>query len=362
MLRFCTRLFGAALVFLAGLVVTTQAQFNPNTQAGPGAMGPPAGFNSNAVAGATVNPYAAGAPAGPYGYYSPWINYNGPVGGALTGASNVISSQGGFAIQQQQAVLEREKIKAARIDNKRRAFDEWMYEREHTPTLEEERERTRMENVQRSLNNPPITEILSGKALNDMLVQLQIKARSGGPGPDVPINPQLLSQVNITGSADNASLGVLRNAGRLDWPSALFDPAFEAARTQIDQLAPRLVSQAARGGVDNAGVSTLSAAVDKLQKQLRANVANVPPDQYITAKRYLNDLDTSIRALRNPNAAKYASGTWTPKGRTVGELVQEMTANGLRFAQATPGDESAYVALQRAMATYSVGMSQMASK
>jgi hypothetical protein len=39
-----------------------------------------------------------------------------------------------------------------------------------------------------------------------------------------------------------------------------------------------------------------------------------------------------------------------------------MTTNGLRFAPATPGDEPAYVALQRALAAYTVGISEMVAK
>jgi hypothetical protein len=341
----------ACLVCLAA--ITARAQ---NMQAGPGGAAPPAGFSS-----VPAYPVAPPVAAGPYGYYPPYYNYNGPVGGALTGASNVISSQGGFAIQQQQAVLEREKIKSARIDNKRRAFDEWMYEREHTPTPEEERERERMENYKRSRNDPPITEVLSGKALNDLLTQVQITGK-GAPGPTVPIPPGSLAHINTTGSADNASLGVLRTPNKLPWPPALYDPQYEATRAQISQLAPEAVSQAAAGNPDPGTIATLSAAVDKLQAQLKRNVANVAPDQYIAGKRFLNDLGTSIKALQSPNAAKYASGKYNPRGQTVGELVQEMTANGLRFAQATPGDESSYLALQRALATYSTGLAQMVAK
>jgi hypothetical protein len=38
----------------------------------------------------------------------------------------------------------------------------------------------------------------------------------------------------------------------------------------------------------------------------------------------------------------------------VGELVNHMTRQGLRFAPATAGDEAAYLAVQRALAEYDV--------
>jgi hypothetical protein len=358
----------ATLACLAGLMVTpARAQFNPPTQAVAPSLARQAGFNPGVTANMYANPYtnpSATISANPYGYTPPWINYNGPVGGALTGASDVINAQGGFAIQQQQAVLVREQIKAERIANKRRAIDAWLYQREHLPTPEEERERTRLENVMRSRNNPPITEITSGKALNDLLVQLQILQKGGqAQGPNVPLNPDLMNHVNITASQNNSSLGVLRNSGRLQWPLALQDAEFQALRTQINGLAPDLVSQASGGGpVDGGSVATLSAAVDRLQAQLKRNGGSVPADQYIQSKRFLNDLESAVKALQDPNVSKYASGKWAARGRTVADLLQEMTTNGLRFAAATPGDEAAYVALQRALAAYTVGMSEMVAK
>ncbi len=46
------------------------------------------------------------------------------------------------------------------------------------------------------------------------------------------------------------------------------------------------------------------------------------------------------------------NGKYAPKVQTVGEFVYFMTQNGLHFAPATPGDQSAYTALHRALAAY----------
>jgi hypothetical protein len=70
------------------------------------------------------------------------------------------------------------------------------------------------------------------------------------------------------------------------------------------------------------------------------------------ALRFLNDLADTIRALQEPNIAKYAANPFAESGTTVSELVLHMTRHGLRFAPAISGQEAAYTALHRAMVAY----------
>src|SRR5437773_6804757 len=74
---------------------------------------------------------------------NPYATYKGPVGGYLSGASDVINAQGQFMTSTQQAYLQREQVRQAKIDSRRKAFDENLYERAKAPTLEDERERAR---------------------------------------------------------------------------------------------------------------------------------------------------------------------------------------------------------------------------
>src|SRR5262249_7470356 len=96
----------------------------------------------------------------------------------LHGAADVIRSEGQFMINQQQAFLMREEYRKRRLERRRLELQQWLWERENLPTVEDERERTREEQRRRSLN-PPITEIWSAKSLNDLLQDL-IKVRSPG--------------------------------------------------------------------------------------------------------------------------------------------------------------------------------------
>jgi hypothetical protein len=65
--------------------------------------------------------------------------------------------------------------------------------------------------------------------------------------------------------------------------------------------------------------------------------------------------------LQDPNVANYF-GKWAPSGRTVAELVQHLSKNGLEFAPASPGDEAAYQALYQSFLAYDGAISQLVSR
>jgi hypothetical protein len=297
-----------------------------------------------------------------WGGYSPtYVSTADPYGGYLNGAAAVITAQGGWLKDVQQAYLMKEDVKAAKLKNKRAAFDEWMYEKANTPTLEEQREHDRIQNVLRSQHNPPPTEIWSGKALNDLLQDLQQSGPSAMQGPPIYLNQDLLKQINVTTGTTTAGLGILKDP-KLQWPLALMDDAYGPLRQQVETQSAAALQQAQSGGVKPNTLKDLISCVDKLQAQLKNNVANIEPNQYIKAKRYLNDLDGSIQTLQDGNAAKYASRSYSAQGTTVAELVQYMTAQGLKFAPATPGDEPAYNSVHRALASYEGEIGYFAEK
>lgn len=326
------------------------AQSNPHQNPPPGNV---AGQISNSPGPNSAQFSQVPIPA-PYYPTNPYVNYNGPVGGYLSGAGDVINAQGQFLTSTQQAYGMREQTRQARIDTRRKNFDENLYERAMAPTPEDERERARIEQLRRSRNNPPITEIWSGKALNDLLqaIQQQFARRIGGP--NVPVEPSLLSHINVTGSQTGGSLGLLRQDGRLDWPFTLRAPQFTADREKLDQLAYNAYKQAATNSVDFNTIQGMTAAANSMMTQLRRNVDEISANDYIQAKRFLNELNGTITILQDPNVAKYVNQTWSARGNTVGELTREMTNQGLRFAAATVGDQAAYVALHSAMVTYYV--------
>jgi hypothetical protein len=275
--------------------------------------------------------------------------YLNPYGGYVSGEANVISSWGGYLIDVQQSRVAHQQVEQAKIDTRRKAFDEWLYERALTPTTEDERERARIENLRRSYNDPPITEIWSGKALNDILAALQKMTAQQGPGPTILLNQGALDSINVTAGGSTGNLGPLRNGGKLNWPLALRGSAFNTARKSVDQLAPQAYQQASAGSVDGDTLQQLSKSVDSLESELVRHVADISPNDYIRAKRYLNELDQTVQALQDPKVSNYVTHKWAARGSTVSELVADMSSQGLKFAPATAGDEAAYNSLYRSL-------------
>jgi hypothetical protein len=335
---------------LGGSPLTGFAQSNPRQNPPPGNV---AGQLANTPATNSAQFSQVPMPV-PFYPTNPYVNYNGPIGGYLSGAADVIGAQGQFLTSTQQAYIQREQARQARIDTRRRNFDENLYERAKAPTLEDERERARIEQLRRSRNNPPITEIWSGRALNDLLQGIQQQFARKIDGPNVPLELSVLSHINVTGSQTGGSLGLLRQDGRLDWPFTLRAPQFKADREKLDQLAYKAYKQAATNSVDFDTIQGMTTAANSMMTQLQRDVNEISANDYIQAKRFLNQLNETITILQSPNVAKYVNQTWSARGNTVGELTREMTNQGLRFAPATVGDQAAYVALHSAMVAFFV--------
>jgi hypothetical protein len=334
---------------------------------------------------ATTNPYsslyAASLYSNPYlssaGYLSPYSNpymasmyggYYDPYSGYLRGGADVINAQSNFMTSMQQAYLTREQVRSEHVANRRKIFDEYLYEREKTPTPEEERQRHQLEQLNRSRNNPPVTEIWSGKSLNDILADLRklpVKLPQAGQLVNVqqlPLDDEGLKHINVTQGTGN--IGLLKNDGHLTWPVALNGPDFKEPRERMNSLAQAAVRQAEfNGHVDPGTIEQLSNDVANLQEQLRKNGGDLPFGVYTEAKTFLNNLDSAITALRQPDVGNYFTGKFAVKAKTVPELVDFMTKQGLQFAPAIPGDEGAYVALHQALANYDLAaQAQTASR
>ena len=289
---------------------------------------------------------------GGYGWYPPY--WGGGLGAAFSGAADLVNAQGNFMIAQQQAFMGQEKYFQEKISTRHKHVQEYLYERAVLPTEEDDRERLRLEYLRRSRNDPPPTEIWSGKALNNLLLAIQQQTAQGVRGPDVPLDEDTLKHINLSGNQTLSSVGLLRDGGKLPWPSAFFGDDFNDQRKELDQLASEALRQIGSGPVDPGTLASMKQKADKLQKQLKSKVDDLSPNEYIKARRFLTELNSTFNALEDPNVAKYASGKWAAMGRNVGELVQEMTRQGLKFAPAVAGDDPAYTAMHGALVAYLV--------
>jgi hypothetical protein len=304
----------------------------------------------------------SGGPRYPYGYAggpaslytSPYTSQlaSDPYGSMLRGSADVISAQSRYLVTLQEAQLLREQVQALRTANRRSAFDHYLYVRERAPTPEQLRAEERAQRLDRARNEPPVTEILSAGALNELLADLQQATLTSVQ--DLPIDAALVRYVNFTTARDSSNIGLLRNCN-LRWPRLLAEETFETARDRLNLKIGAAIEQAKSGvTLDRQALVSMSDDIDALHLQLRGRVSDVAAPQFIEGKRFLNQLGDAVKALEQPDAIRFLSGSYDFKGQTVNELVKFMTENGLWFAPATGGDEPAYRAVHHSLAVCSL--------
>jgi hypothetical protein len=287
-------------------------------------------------------------------YYPPfWAPWGLGPGSMLNGQAKVISATGGLFVDQERSRILREQANQAKIETRRQSFDQMMYERANTPTFTERQEKVERMRVRRVLNNPQRAEVISGGALNILLPYLERLASVYVQGPPVPLDPDLLRSINVTAGKEGFNIGLLRNGGQLDWPIALRGPS----QRMLAPLFPELVASATAGTLELALYNKVSKGVRALRDELRGKFFNDEIDSglYLEGKRFLDSLDSAMRAVRSPSAARLLNGTYAASGGCVAELVQNMTSRGLRFAPATPGNEAPYFALHSAFVAFAAG-------
>jgi hypothetical protein len=230
-------------------------------------MSPYAQLATSGYGNPYANPYASGAMSS---YSNPYMSSYDPYSGYLYGGASAITAQGQLMVNQQQAYQMREQVRAERLKNKRAAFDEYMYEMKNTPSPEELRQRSLQASVDRSRNSPPLTEVLSGKSLNDLLGDLQKVEGKGQPAAalrtfQLPLDEEAIKHINVTKGTGN--VGLLKNDGKLTWPAALSGPEFKEERQRLSNLAREVAQDASfNGRIDPGNVRQMGRDADQLKK------------------------------------------------------------------------------------------------
>jgi hypothetical protein len=299
---------------------------------------------------AAVGPVAA--QYNPY-YPQPYGGYGWGPGSTLSGAANVISASGELGIQQEQQRLQRQKALQEKLNTKKMAFDEAAYEKANTPSYIDEKERIAGLTIRRMLSQPQPAEITRGATLNTLMPYLKALGDKGTVGSPQSLSPSVLAAINVAtpnAGGGGTSVGVLKNGGKLAWPLMLKGPL----QKKMDALLPKAVEQAATGMLEPATYNQVVGLVMSMQDDVRTRYRKEQIDgsTFLKNKRYLDQLESSLKVLQDADAAKYLSGAFTARGDNVQELINNMSADGLKFAPATPGSESAYFALHNAFVSY----------
>jgi hypothetical protein len=170
-----------------------------------------------------------------------------------------------------------------------------------------------------------------------------------------------VKQINFsTGVAGNVDS--LKDKGKLPWPAVLKRKEFDMERNLFTHLAADAVRQGGMNNkVDSGTIEAMETNLAALNDKLADRIRELSPDDYIGAKHYLKELDQALRILKRPDVAKILNNEYTARSKTVGELLQDMSSLGLRFAPAVSGNEAAYNALYRGLVAYDLDLARKAA-
>jgi hypothetical protein len=196
-------------------------------------------------------------------------------------------------------------------------------------------------------------EIVDGKSLNTLLKRATLTSFTG-TAPNVPIAADVVRNINVAVDPTNSNLGLgavkgLKEGAPLDWPAVLQTSDYDVDRKDLETLLREAVDDASRTGTININtLQKIQTDYTNLSKRLNDNIYHLTADQYLAGRRYLKQLDSSIQALQKKNVGEYFNRL--EKVRNMADLVKAMS--GHTFAPASPGDESAYLALHQALVAY----------
>jgi hypothetical protein len=177
-------------------------------------------------------------------------------------------------------------------------------------------------------------------------------------GPQIGVDEDLLRHINVTSAKGGGNIALFKNGGKLKWPFVLRDTPFDANRTQMQDLVNQALKEVQSDELTPATVRGMRNTLAAFDKTLETKAPEMSIGDSIQARRYVDELKASVKALEHPNANNYLNKKWTPQGRSVGDLVMYMTRNGLRFAPALQGEEGPYRAMHQGLVSYSLGAMQ----
>jgi enamine deaminase RidA (YjgF/YER057c/UK114 family) len=335
-----------------------------NAYGGMGGFGPSYGVGAS-LYGSALSNAAAGYGFG-YGYgmmNTQWMM--NPYQGYLQGAADVTRANAEYYRTIQQAKLTREEARRSYLQTRRAAIEEAAWEREQMPDPEKLRQQTLERELTHARFHPPLTDIWTARSLNALLRNFITLQADGVKAPTVPLNEDIVKHINVSASSAHGSVGLLKNnGGDLEWPEPLNRSMFKENREKIDRLMKSTYNTLRSNNPPvDATVADLQDAYEKMCDTLKGQVndPNFSSDDYFEAKRYLEEMKDTLKALKDPAVTNHFNDNWELKAKNVAELVQFMSKKGLQFAPATDKDLSAYVSLYNAMASYDSGLPRLAT-
>ncbi|MGE5192970.1 MAG: hypothetical protein ACM3U2_10740 [Deltaproteobacteria bacterium] len=201
--------------------------------------------NSEAMAQFGVNPWY-----NPYGY---GYGFGGGTveGNALMGMSTVIRSAGEYNLYTAEAGVNYEEARSKYLDNRRKWTQQYFQMRETRSAIDAQKKE-------------------SARQSRDAYYAASKSELSRAASP-VALDP-------VT--------------GHITWPEILLADEFKKPRKQVDELFElrAKTSQAAGSSLK------IHAATEELSRILRSRVAKIPANEYMSARKFIDELDRTVRA------------------------------------------------------------------
>ena len=326
---------------------TASAQFSPFAPTTVPGVG-------SGIGTGMFSPFAPNEAINPYGGYGYGGNLFGDQGGALYGYSQVLKAYGQVLTAQEYSRIIREQGMQAKFDTARKKFDLEMYLRANTPSFADEQGRIAKITLKRIQIASLPAEMVSGKAQNILLDDIRKFPYKKAAMDPLPLNEDVLSHLNVTGKSQG--IGMLRDGGKLDWPT-VFDFVAPETRAVIDRQTQALVAGALQGKVDRQLLNDINGRMDDIKSRLAKMINETGGGSYLDGDRFLTEFQLARMGIQEGQApVQVKFQQFVKGGKTMQELADYMVANGLKFASAAFRDEAAYRALHSAMVAFDIAL------
>jgi hypothetical protein len=241
---------------------------------------------------------------------------------------------------------------------KRMISDQWAYEKIGLAPSIPAGGKTPADALAVSLRATTEAEIASGEALNHIFAAIVTAEARGAKGASPYVPPQVLDDVRFGGAAGEA-LNLLLQSRRLPFPSGFDDPALVGLREAVQRdFAAAAAPVVAGKAPEAAKLATLEASLAKLEAAAPAVIRELSFQEAIAARRFLNQLASTVRTLKGGGVAGLVNPAWSTEGTNVADLIRHMAKHKIQFSPAPQGSEPSYLVLHRGLSTYLFVLSQ----
>lgn len=194
---------------------------------------------------------------------------------------------------------------------------------------------------------------MSGQALNQILAAVVTAESKGAKGPSAFLTPQLISEVRFAGPPAAAAVNFLMTGAKLNFPAGLDDHRLKDAREELDRDFATVAAVLRDGKLPEQGkVMQLGLALQRLGSLAAPVIAELPFDDAVAARRFLNRLEVALTAFKAPNAFLMFNPAWPSEGGSIGELVKHMAKFKLQFGPVPADSSESYAALHKGLSNY----------